>query len=303
MQNIVPVFWQTIKCASWLRLSDLNFVFQKVSSIIHLCKPSFWNYDEWLRVTKSQKRNFSKKFSFQTNSLQVNVYHECSCFSLIRKILDPLSQLQISRDPLDFGQKTFRNPPRKWALKMLSFKKWVSWVKVKMTIFNWLKFLLQAIFELVCGEEDLVNDLLMIQKNYSDPLMHLNILNHAEVWTYYFIEITSSLGDASFLKLQIDLVFGKLKTIIPIHKDFYSSLLKRRCSRSGVSSQIGQTLVDWVDSLKDHYLDYCYGLIRVCWANFKTKFDSKALLFYRLKLFSTTGEKLTNTSATFCSAV
>lgn len=41
---------------------------------------------------------------------------------------------------------------------------------------------LQAIYEIVCGEEDLVNDLSMIQKNYSDPLMHLNILNHAEVY-------------------------------------------------------------------------------------------------------------------------
>ena len=39
----------------------------------------------------------------------------------------------------------------------------------------------EAIYELVCGEEDLVKDLLMIQKNYADPMVQLHILSSAEV--------------------------------------------------------------------------------------------------------------------------
>ncbi len=39
----------------------------------------------------------------------------------------------------------------------------------------------KAIYELACGEEDLVKDLLMIQKNYADPLVQLHILTSTEV--------------------------------------------------------------------------------------------------------------------------
>jgi hypothetical protein len=41
--------------------------------------------------------------------------------------------------------------------------------------------LFKAIYELACGEEDLVKDLLMIQKNYADPLVQLHILTSTEV--------------------------------------------------------------------------------------------------------------------------
>ena len=45
--------------------------------------------------------------------------------------------------------------------------------------------LFQAIYELACGEEDLVKDLLMIQKNYADPLVQLHILTSQEVCLFH----------------------------------------------------------------------------------------------------------------------
>lgn len=50
---------------------------------------------------------------------------------------------------------------------------------------------------------------------------------------------------------------------MPLHSELHTSLLRQRCSVSGVSSPIGQILEHWVDKLKDPYVDYCAGLIRV----------------------------------------
>ena len=49
---------------------------------------------------------------------------------------------------------------------------------------------MQAIYELTCGEEDLVKDLLMIQKNYADPLVQLHILTAAEVTHAWCLSVT-----------------------------------------------------------------------------------------------------------------
>ena len=43
----------------------------------------------------------------------------------------------------------------------------------------------EAIYELVCGEEDLVKDLMMIQKNYADPMVQLHIMSSAEVSLFH----------------------------------------------------------------------------------------------------------------------
>ena len=52
--------------------------------------------------------------------------------------------------------------------------------------------LLQAVYELACGEDDLVKDLLMIQKNYADPLVQLHILTSSEVMQLILIQSSNS---------------------------------------------------------------------------------------------------------------
>ena len=39
----------------------------------------------------------------------------------------------------------------------------------------------EAIFEISCGEEDLVEDMGLVKKIYADSLQNLNILTHEEV--------------------------------------------------------------------------------------------------------------------------
>ena len=52
----------------------------------------------------------------------------------------------------------------------------------------------EAIYELVCGEEDLVKDLMMIQKNYADPMVQLHIMSSAEVSLFFVVAPRTSSG-------------------------------------------------------------------------------------------------------------
>ena len=44
-------------------------------------------------------------------------------------------------------------------------------------------FLFKAIYEIYCGEEDLVEDMQLVLKTYGDSLQNLKILTEAEVAT------------------------------------------------------------------------------------------------------------------------
>ncbi len=44
-----------------------------------------------------------------------------------------------------------------------------------------MAFFCQAIYEVSCGEEDLVEDMQLVQKTYADSLLRLNILTAEEV--------------------------------------------------------------------------------------------------------------------------
>ena len=62
---------------------------------------------------------------------------------------------------------------------------------------------------------------------------------------------------------QADIVFGKLRGIIPLHADLHSALIRLRCPTTGISSQIGQVLFKWVERVQEPYVEYCASLIRV----------------------------------------
>ena len=99
----------------------------------------------------------------------------------------------------------------------------------------------EAIYEISCGEEDLAEDIQLVQKTYADSLLSLKILTPSEV----------------------QLVFGKLKTLLPMHVELYRALRNHRCPNTGVSQKIGKTMLTWVNTLRDPYIDYCAQLIKV----------------------------------------
>jgi hypothetical protein len=61
---------------------------------------------------------------------------------------------------------------------------------------------------------------------------------------------------------QTEMVFGKLRPIVPVHSDLHTSLIRLRC-QDGKSGPIGQILFKWVEKLQEPYVEYCSSLIRV----------------------------------------
>ena len=85
-----------------------------------------------------------------------------------------LALLLLSRPPQPTPNK--QRPTRFWSEKFSESVKRLSPQEVKLQ---------EAIYELVCGEEDLVKDLMMIQKNYADPMVQLHIMSSAEVSLFH----------------------------------------------------------------------------------------------------------------------
>ena len=99
----------------------------------------------------------------------------------------------------------------------------------------------EAIYEIACGEEDLVEDMQLVQKIYADSLLRLNILTKSEV----------------------EMVFGNLRALSPVHVELYRAMRTVRCTNTGISKTVGQILNQWVGKLHQPYVTYCSNLIKV----------------------------------------
>ncbi|XP_048409689.1 neuroepithelial cell-transforming gene 1 protein isoform X2 [Stegostoma tigrinum] len=91
----------------------------------------------------------------------------------------------------------------------------------------------EAIFELVRGEQDLIEDLKLARKAYHDPMLKLSIMTEEELTQ----------------------IFGALDSYIPLHEDLLTELAKTT-KQDGTVEQIGQILVSWLPRL-DEYKEYC----------------------------------------------
>lgn len=99
----------------------------------------------------------------------------------------------------------------------------------------------EAIHEMTCGEEDLVDDLILVQKTYADSLLQLNILTPSEV----------------------EMVFGSIRKLTPIHRDLHKFLESARSPKTGIYRSVGQFLLHWTGTLRLPYIEYCATLIKV----------------------------------------
>ncbi|TRY71154.1 hypothetical protein TCAL_09287 [Tigriopus californicus] len=99
----------------------------------------------------------------------------------------------------------------------------------------------EAIHEMTCGEEDLVDDLILVQKTYADSLLQLNILTPSEV----------------------EMVFGNIRKLTPIHRDLHKFLESARSPSTGIYRSVGQFLLHWTGTVRLPYIDYCSTLIKV----------------------------------------
>ena len=81
----------------------------------------------------------------------------------------------------------------------------------------------EAIYELYCGENVLLNELYILRDFYYEPMLSTDIFTSEELVTF----------------------FGDLTHLIQIHSNLRDELLKLR-DRSGFTKNIGPKLLNWV---------------------------------------------------------
>ncbi|EFN69826.1 Rho guanine nucleotide exchange factor 3 [Camponotus floridanus] len=110
----------------------------------------------------------------------------------------------------------------------------------------------EAIYELYCGENVLLNELYILKNFYYEPMLSTEIFTSEELF----------------------ILFGDLTNLIEIHRNLRDELLKLR-DKSGFTKTVGPTLLNWLSTLKKPYLERCRTLI---WARHlldEKKFSNK----------------------------
>lgn len=92
----------------------------------------------------------------------------------------------------------------------------------------------EAIYELSCGEEVLLRDLNNLKEFYYEPLIRSDILTQGELST----------------------IFGDISSLVDVHRKLRDELVDLR-DESGFTDAVGNTLINWLPSLADRYVDRC----------------------------------------------
>ncbi|XP_011694833.1 PREDICTED: rho guanine nucleotide exchange factor 3-like isoform X2 [Wasmannia auropunctata] len=96
----------------------------------------------------------------------------------------------------------------------------------------------EAIYELYCGENVLLNELCTLRNFYYEPMSTSEIFTSEELST----------------------LFGDLVNLIDIHSNLRDELFKLR-DRYGFTKTVAPTLLNWLSTLKKPYLERCRTLV------------------------------------------
>ncbi|XP_046561147.1 LOW QUALITY PROTEIN: neuroepithelial cell-transforming gene 1 protein-like [Haliotis rubra] len=91
----------------------------------------------------------------------------------------------------------------------------------------------EAIYELYQGEQDIIEDLNNVQKNYNESMAKLQLMTAGE----------------------LKQIFGPIKSLPQVHEDLVSRLQKHRLP-DGTTQGIGGEVLEWISSL-DAYIEFC----------------------------------------------
>ena len=97
----------------------------------------------------------------------------------------------------------------------------------------------EAIFELLQGEKDLVDDLALIENNYHRPMKNLQIID-------------TDLGNE---------IFGPIQELTSHHQEMVDKLNACR-DKDGIFTLVGQVIFDWSNGFMV-YQNYCYNLCSI----------------------------------------
>ncbi|CAK9831078.1 Rho guanine nucleotide exchange factor 3 [Anthophora retusa] len=115
----------------------------------------------------------------------------------------------------------------------------------------------EAIYELYCGENVLINDLNVLKEFYYEPLIPTGIFNSDELNT----------------------LFGGITHLVEIHSRLRNELVDLR-DQYGYTEAVGSTILNWIPTLTKPYLERCRTQI---WA--KNLLDEKRLTNKRFQSF------------------
>ncbi|XP_074104810.1 rho guanine nucleotide exchange factor 3 isoform X2 [Cotesia typhae] len=96
----------------------------------------------------------------------------------------------------------------------------------------------EAIYELYCGENVLLNDLQELKESYLEPLQSTDI----------------------FTPSELRILFGDIDMLIHVHSKLRDDLIELR-DTSGLTNSIGPTILEWLSTLTEPYIERCRSQI------------------------------------------
>jgi len=97
----------------------------------------------------------------------------------------------------------------------------------------------EAIYELYCGETDMVEDLKLLQEVYFNPVAKLKLLTEEDLAS----------------------IFGNIQVLLPLHEDLVKRLEEVR-TENGSIEEIGRILTEWIPTLRP-YIPYCANQLQM----------------------------------------
>lgn len=91
----------------------------------------------------------------------------------------------------------------------------------------------EGIYELYCGETDLIEDIKLLKEVYFNPITTLRLLSDED----------------------LNMIFGSIQVLLPLHEELVKQLEDLR-NANGSIEEIGKVLVKWIPTLRP-YIDYC----------------------------------------------
>lgn len=129
----------------------------------------------------------------------------------------------------------------------------------------------EAIHELLAGEKDLMEDLVMIEATYQKSLISLGIISDAEAYC----------------------IFGALHALHPVHQDLIQRLTSCQSRETHIFTAVGEAILSWVPSLLHPYLRYCeQQVLSKEFLETKVKYDARFNEFLRRCLESRFSRRL-----------
>ncbi|XP_057314805.1 rho guanine nucleotide exchange factor 3-like isoform X2 [Hydractinia symbiolongicarpus] len=240
IENVMPTPLKRIKSCSTEKISTETIRFND-HKFVEPAKRKFTSKMVQFAKGLSPRKSFKKK-SMEDVSVQ-----RSSSVRLSKHSSSPANSLSRSSSKKYKQQLQQPTPTRRRGSKL-----WVESVaSIDSEDSEWTPQQIkrqEAIYELYCGETDLVEDLKLLHEVYFNPASKLKLLSEEDLAS----------------------IFGSIQALLPLHEDLVKRLEEAR-SENGSIEHVGKILTDWIPTLRP-YIPYCANQLQ-----------TKDILFQKVK--------------------